>query len=53
MEDSLYIGYVESEMKNRQALKVARRIKDEIWIINEFYEDEAREIYKKLTGKQV
>lgn len=49
MEDRLVIGYDKAEGNSRQALIVARKNGRGLWIINEFYDKEAEEIYNKLT----
>jgi len=49
MEDRLVIGYDKAEDKDSQALIVSRKIGRGLWIINEFYDKEAEEIYNKLT----
>lgn len=49
MEDRLIIGYDKAERKDRQALIVARENGRELWIVNQFYDKEAKEIYNKLT----
>lgn len=48
MEDRLLIGYDKAEGKDRQALCVCREMQGEIWILNQFYDKEAEEIYNKL-----
>ena len=49
MEDRLVIGYDKAEDKDSHALIVSRKIGRGLWIINEFYDKEAEEIYNKLT----
>lgn len=49
MEDRLIIGYDKAEGSSRQALTVARRNSRGLWIVNQFYDKEAEEIYNKLT----
>ena len=46
--DSLIIGY-DSCGTDRTAMIVARSKGDAVFIINEFLDDEAKEMYKKLT----
>lgn len=46
--DSLVIGY-DSCSTGRTAMIVARHKGDAVFIINEFLDDEAEEMYKKLT----
>lgn len=48
ISDSLIIGY-DSCGTDRTAMIVARSKGDNIFIINEFLDDEAEEMYKKLT----
>lgn len=49
MEDRLVIGYDKAEGSSRQALIVARKNGRGLWIVNQFYDKEAEEIYNKLT----
>ena len=49
MEDRLVIGYDKAEGNSRQALIVARKNGRGLWIVNQFYDKEAEEIYNKLT----
>lgn len=49
MEDRLIIGYDKAERKDRQALIVARKNGRGLWIVNQFYDKDAEEIYNKLT----
>lgn len=49
IEDRLVIGYDKAEDKDRQALIVSRKNGRGLWIVNEFYDKEAEEIYNKLT----
>ena len=49
MEDRLVIGYDKAEGSRRQALIVARKNGRGLWIVNQFYDKEAEEIYNKLT----
>lgn len=49
MEDRLIIGYDKAEDKDRQALIVSRKNGRGLWIVNEFCDKEAEEIYNKLT----
>ena len=49
MEDRLVIGYDKAEGKDRQALTVVRINNRGTWIVNQFYDKEAEEIYNKLT----
>lgn len=51
-EDKLIVGYDESRKKDRACLLVARKSKNELMIINEFFDGEAEEIYNKLIKKQ-
>lgn len=53
MEDRLIIGYDKAERKDRQALIVARENGRGLWIVNQFYDKEAEEIYNKLTEPRV
>ena len=48
ISDSLIMGY-DSCGTDRTAMIVARSKGDNIFIINEFLDDEAEEMYKKLT----
>lgn len=52
MEDRLIIGYDESKEKDHTSLIVARQVCRGTFILNAFHDDEAREIYNKLTNKQ-
>lgn len=49
MEDRLVIGYDKAEGSSRQALIVGRKNGRGLWIVNQFYDKEAEEIYNKLT----
>ena len=51
MEDRLIIGYDKAERKDRQALIVARENGRGLWIVNQFYDKEAEEIYNKLMNE--
>lgn len=51
-EDKLIVGYDESRKKDHTCLLVARRSKNELMIINEFFDGEAEEIYNKLIKEQ-
>lgn len=53
MEDRLVIGYYKAEGNSRQALIVARENGRGLWIVNQFYDKEAEEIYNKLTGPKL
>lgn len=53
MEDRLIIGYDKAEGSSRQALTVARKNGRGSWIVNQFYDKEAEEIYNKLTGPKL
>lgn len=50
MEDHLIIGVDISNGKSISALTVARQNKGNIKIINQFYDDEAEELYSKLVN---
>lgn len=49
INDSLWIG-VDISSKERPALVVTRRHRDEIYVINMITDEEAVEIYNKLIG---
>lgn len=53
-EDCLIIGYDMSENKDHTTLIVARPIQNTrgMLILNEFIDEEAKEIHKKLIGKE-
>lgn len=52
MEDSLVIGYDNSNGKDHTCLVVGRKSGRGIIITNEFFDEEAEEIYNKLTNKE-
>jgi hypothetical protein len=51
-EDRLIIGYDCSKEKDHTCLLVARKIGRGYFILNEFLDKEAEEIYKKLIGRK-
>lgn len=51
-EDKLIVGYDESRKKDHTCLLVARKSKNELMIINKFFDGEAEEIYNKLIKEQ-
>lgn len=53
MQDSLIIGIDTSEKEDHTCLIVARRYRGVHTVINEFYDEEARQVYKKLTGRSI
>ena len=52
MEDRLVIGFDQSKGKDHTSLVVARRIGRGYLMLNEFFDEEAEEIYKKLVGEE-
>lgn len=50
IEDYLMIG-VDFSPHDEGALVVMRRVEDDIYILNQFRNEEARELYNKLIGK--
>lgn len=52
IEDGLYIGYDKSNDKDHTSLMIGRMIgRGTYMLINEFFDEEAEEIYNKLIGK--
>ena len=49
VEDYLMIG-VDFSPNNEGALVVMRRMEDDIYVLNQFRNEEARELYNKLIG---
>lgn len=52
MEDSLIIGYDESQETDHICLTVVRRIEGITYVINQLYDEEAKEMYNKLVNKR-
>lgn len=48
MEDCLIIGYDESEETDHICLTVVRRVNGITHVINQVYDEEAKQIYNKL-----
>ena len=51
VEDKLIIGYDLSDDKDHTCLFVYRRMRDGYLLLNNYYDEEANEIYKKLTER--
>lgn len=51
-EDGLIIGYDQAKGKDYTCLLVLRKHRDELTVINEFFDEEAEEIYNKLIKRQ-
>ena len=52
MEDCLVIGYDTSSEEDHTCLVVVRKSKTGDMVLNQFYDEEAKEIYRKLTNKE-
>lgn len=52
MEDSLIIGYDESKEIDHTCLTVVRRINGITYVLNQLYDEEAKEVYEKLVKKE-
>lgn len=51
-EDGLIIGYDQAKGLDHTCLLVLRKHRDELTVINEFFDEEAEEIYNKLIKRQ-
>lgn len=52
MEDCLIIGYDESEETDHICLTVVRRVNGITYVLNQLYDEEAKQIYSKLINKE-
>ena len=51
LEDRLIVGYDLSDDKDHSCLIVCRHMKNGYLLLNDYYDEEANEIYKKLTER--
>ena len=53
MEDRLIIGIDSSKEEDHTCLIVGRKNRRGMTVINEFYDEEAKQVYYKLTGRKI
>lgn len=53
MQDRLVIGIDQSKEKDHTCMMVGRKRGKSFEVINSFYDEEAKQIYNQLTGKNI